>query len=172
MKKDASDHNLITTGRICGGIILVVGALWAPMVLKFGQIFSYFQECWAFIAVPVAVVFVTGVLWKRVNSTVAFWTLCLSFPMLILPYLLRIFKVQMNVFNVAGIVLIFTILFILVLTLATTRERHDRSGFIWNIRMSKLPPELTARDYRWYKNILFWSIFMVAVYVVIYSVFW
>ena len=117
-------------------------------------------------------VFVAGVLWKKVNSTAAFWTLCLSFPMLVLPYLLRIFNVRMNVFNVAGLVLAFTILFIILLTIFGRKEGEDRSDFIWNLRMSKLPAEITAKGYRWYKNLVFWSMIMVAVYVVIYVVFW
>jgi SSS family solute:Na+ symporter len=152
--------------------VLIIGALWAPMVLKFGQIFSYFQECWAFMAVPVAVVFMAGVLWKKVNSTAAFWTLCLSFPMLILPYLLRIFNVEMNVFNVAGIVFIIIVLFIILFTLLWKKEEPERTDFIWNLKMSSLPSEATAKGYKWYKNLVFWSIVMVAVYIFIYIVFW
>ena len=171
LNKNASQQELIRIGRICGGTVLIIGALWAPMVLKFGQIFSYFQECWAFIAVPVAVVFMAGVLWKRAGSSAAFWTLCLSFPMLILPYILRIIKVKMNVFNVAGIVLIITVLFIVILTLIRKKET-ERSDFSWNLKMSKLPAEETAKGYYWYKNLTLWSILMVVVYVVIYTVFW
>jgi len=172
LKKSASQYELIRIGRICGGVVLIIGALWAPMVLKFGQIFSYFQECWAFMAVPVAVVFMAGVLWKKVNSTAAFWTLCLSFPMLILPYLLRIFNVEMNVFNVAGIVFIIIVLFIILFTLLWKKEEPERTDFIWNLKMSSLPSEATAKGYKWYKNLVFWSIVMVAVYIFIYIVFW
>ncbi len=172
LKREASQKELIKVGRICGGVVLIIGALWAPMVLKFGQIFSYFQECWAFMAVPVAVVFVTGVLWKKVSGSAAFWTLCLSFPMLILPYLLRIFKVQMNVFNVAGIVLIITVLFIVLFTLIRKQKKTESTDLIWNLKMSKLPAEMTVKGYHWYKNLVLWSILMVVIYIIIYTVFW
>jgi SSS family solute:Na+ symporter len=171
LNKNATQQELIRMGRICGGAVLIIGALWAPMVLKFGHIFSYFQECWAFMAIPVAVVFMAGVLWKKVGSSAAFWTLCLSFPMLILPYLLRIFKVKLNVFNVAGIVLVICVLFIVIFTLIRKRE-EEKNDFIWNLKMSKLPAEITAKGYKWYKSVIFWSILMVLVYVIIYSVFW
>jgi SSS family solute:Na+ symporter len=172
LKKDASHKELILTGRICGAVVLLFSALWAPMVLKFGHIFSYFQECWAFMAVPVAVVFVAGVMWKRVTGTVAFWTLCLSFPMLVLPYLLRIFKVQMNVFNIAGIVLIITIAFIIIFTLLKNKRGTKESDIIWNPRMSRLPQDTRGLNSPWYRNLTFWSIVMIAVYLVIYIVWW
>jgi SSS family solute:Na+ symporter len=172
LKKDASNKELIRIGRICAGIVLLVSAFWAPMVLKFGHIFSYFQECWAFIAVPVAVVFVAGVMWKKVTGAAAFWTLCLSFPMLVLPYLLRIFKVQMNVFNVAGIVLIFTVAFIIFFTVLQKKAATKVSDIIWNVKMSRLPKESRGLLSPWYRNLTFWSIVMIAVYLVIYIIWW
>jgi len=172
LKKDASHKELIRTGRICSAMVLMVSAAWAPMVLKFGHIFSYFQECWAFIAVPVAVVFVAGVIWRKVTGAAAFWTLCLSFPMLVLPYLLRIFRVQMNVFNVAGIVLILAIAFLVLFTVFQGKGTAGESDIIWNVKMSRLLPEDRGLASPWYRNLTFWSIVMIAVYLVIYVVWW
>jgi hypothetical protein len=119
------------------------------------------------------VVFVAGVLWKRVTNKSALWTLLLSFPMLILPYLLRIFEVQMNVFNVAGLVLIGTILFLVLTSLltkpSTTQEGQD---YIWKFSMRHLPSELVAEGYPWTKSILFWTLVMVGIYITIYAIFW
>ena len=171
---DPTQKELIRVGRITGGIILVIGALWAPTVMKFGHIFSYFQECWAFIAVPVVVVFLAGVLWKKTSSNAAFWTLCLSFPMLILPYLLRILNVEMNVFNVAGLVLIGTVIFIIVLTNAGSRSPTEpiHSNFTWNINMSRIPMGAGIAAYPWYKSIVFWAVVMMLAYAFFYVIFW
>ena len=172
LKKDASQADLIKAGRLCAAVVLLFSAAWAPMVLKFGQIFSYFQECWAFIAIPVAVVFVAGVMWKKVPGSAAFWTLCLSFQMLVLPYLLRILKVEMNVFNVAGIVLLFTVAFLVLLTVLRKRTEAGHGDIIWNIRMSRIPAEARGVNAPWYRNLAFWIILMVAVYLAIYIIWW
>jgi SSS family solute:Na+ symporter len=173
IKKDATDREMIRTGRIASGIILIVGAAWAPMVLKFGHIFSYFQECWAFVSIPVAVIFLGGLLWKRVNSKTAFIMLLLSFPMFLAPYLLRILKVEMNVFNVAGFFLVGFILIFVVTTLLTrTTELEKEPALVWRPSMVKLPEGLTAINRIWYRNLFFWGSVMVALYVLIYIVFW
>jgi SSS family solute:Na+ symporter len=173
IRKDATDQEMIRTGRIASGIILIVGAAWAPMVLNFGHIFSYFQECWAFVSIPVAVIFVGGLLWKKVNSKTAFIMLLLSFPMFLTPYLLRLLKVEMNVFNVAGFVLVGFILVFIVTTLLTkSTELENKTTMIWRPSMIKLPEGLAAINRIWYRNLFFWGSVMVALYVLIYIVFW
>ena len=173
INKTASERQKIKIGRICGFVVLILGAIWAPIVLKFGHIFSYFQECWAFIAIPVAVVFVAGVLWKGVSDKAALWTLYLSFPMLVLPYLLRIFKVSMNVFNVAGIVFIFTVIFIIITSLLSRTVVSARAEeYHWTFAMRNLPAELVKKGYPWYKRVLFWVIVMSAIYLIIYISLW
>jgi SSS family solute:Na+ symporter len=173
INKDVSDRGMIKTGRIASGIILVIGAVWAPMVLKFGHIFSYFQECWAFVAIPVAVIFVGGLIWKKVNSITAYVMLLLSFPMFAIPYLLRILNIQMNVFNIAGLFLIgFIIVFIITALLTKSSESEEASTMIWRPSMMKLPRELVTINRIWYRNLFFWGSVMVALYVLIYIIFW
>jgi len=173
IRKDATDQEMIRTGRIASGIILIVGAAWAPMVLNFGHIFSYFQECWAFVSIPVAVIFVGGLLWKKVNSKTAFIMLLLSFPMFLTPYLLRLLKIEMNVFNVAGFVLVgFILVFIITTLLTKSTELENKTTMIWRPSMIKLPEGLTAINRIWYRNLFFWGSVMVALYILIYIVFW
>ena len=169
----ANDKAMIKTGRITSGVVLVLGALWAPMVNKFGQIFSYFQECWAFVAIPVVIVFLGGLIWKKVNSKVAFITLLLSFPMFVIPYLLRILNIQMNVFNVAGIVLIAMILLFILLCMFTSRKRPtEEHTLTWNYSMIKLPAQLSGFNKPWHRNLLFWGTVMILAYILIYIIFW
>ena len=88
--------------------------------------------------------------------------------MLILPYLLRIFNVGMNVFNVAGFVLIFTILFILIASLMTRKEKEETSEeFIWKSSMRFLPQDIIKKGYPLYKRIGFWIVIMSLIYIFI-----
>jgi len=173
LRPAAEDKELIRVGRIVSAVVLIVGALWAPTVMSFGHIFSYFQEGWAFIAIPIAVIFVLGGLWRRVTTTAALWTLLLSFPMLVLPYLLRALEVKMNVFNVAGFVLIFTLLFTVVLSLVT-REKHPegKEKFIWRPSMARLTWDPRIGELPWYRKLSFWTMVLVSMYVFIYATLW
>lgn len=173
INKNAGHEKMIRTGRITSTVVLVLGALWAPMVLKFGHIFSYFQECWAFVAIPVAVIFVGGLLWKKSNSNTAFIILLLTFPMFAIPYVLRIMKIQMNVFNVAGFVLAGVILLFIILNLLSSKKIMKADQLItWNVSMIKLPSQLSFYNKIWYKNLLFWGFLMVMFYVLLYIIFW
>jgi len=173
VNRNASTAQMIKIGRITGAVVLVIGGLWAPMVLKFGHIFSYFQECLVFIAIPSIVVFTAGVLSKRITNQAAFWTMLLSFPMFLVPYLLRLFQVRMNVFNFSGIVLAFVILFLLIMSAVTARTATEPpEGYIWRAAMRRLPAHLFPDGYPWYKRISLWAALMTFIYLIIYIIWW
>lgn len=172
IKKDATDKQMIRAGRIAGIAALLFAAIWAPFVMNFGQIFSYFQEGWAFIAIPVTIIFLLGIFWKGLTTTSAFLTLCLSFPLLALPYLLRLWKVEMNVYNVAGFVLVGCLVFTIITSVATKKAYQTKPEYLWSPSMLKLPAGIFPKGYNWYKRTGAWAIFLVAIYVFLYAVFW
>lgn len=171
IKKNATDRQMIKVGRVTAIAALLFAALWAPLVMNFGQIFSYFQEGWAFIAIPVTIIFLLGIFWNGLTTTSAFLTLCLSFPLLILPYLLRLWKVQMNVYDVAGFVFVGCLLFTIITSIATRKEYETKPGYLWSASMAKLPESIFPGGYPWYKSIEMWAVLLVIIYVVLYSVF-
>ena len=79
-RRDLSDAQIIRWGRVISGIVLAVGVAWTPVVGQWGSIFSYFQDCWVFLAVPITVVFVAALFWRRSNTPAASITLLLSPP--------------------------------------------------------------------------------------------
>ena len=173
IRPGATGKQMIRTGRITGAVVLVIGGLWAPVVLRFGHIFSYFQECLVFIAIPSIVVFAAGLLSKKISRTTAFWIMLLSFPMFFMPYLLRIFHVKMNVFNFSGIVLAIVILLTALLTLFTREQEPERTkDYVWNFSLRNLPAEITAGGYPLYKRISFWALVMTGIYLLIYILLW
>lgn len=162
---------LIRIGRLGSLAILAIGALWSPMVARFEYIFSYFQECWAFIAIPAAVIFVMGILWKGVTAKAAWYTLCLSFPMLVLPYVLRITGSAINVYHVAAFVLVFTVIFCWLMSLLTRAgaETSTRNEYVWKPSMAELSHEIFMNKYPWYKRVSLWAFAMVALYIFLYA---
>jgi SSS family solute:Na+ symporter len=80
LHRDASAKTLVTVGRLATVAIVGLGILWIPfMGLISGQLFTYIQSVQAYIAPPVAAVFLLGILWSRVNSQGAVAALAVGF---------------------------------------------------------------------------------------------
>ena len=173
LKKNISEKGLIRAGQICSVIVLILGALWAPMVERFDTIFEFFQKCWFFIAMPVATVFILAVGWKRATPTAALWTLMLCFPLFVLPYILRVgeqnYGWQVVEFNLAGIVFIIAFIFMVVVSLFTKPPKPEQvNGIVWKPSLIKPQKEDLGSDYRWYKNLWLWGTIWVAIFTAIY----
>jgi len=78
------EARLVRFGQWAGGAALLVGALFAPVVMKWDSIFRYCQDIWAPMAAPAVVVFMGGALWKpaRERGAVAcLWLSILTIPL-------------------------------------------------------------------------------------------
>src|ERR1043166_5293122 len=63
-----SEAKLVRLGRWSGAVALLIGAVLAPIVMRWQNIFRYAQDIWAPMAAPVVVVFLAGALWRRANE--------------------------------------------------------------------------------------------------------
>ena len=80
LKPNATELQLVTFGRVCTGIMVVLGVLWVPFIpLLSAQLFIYLQSVQAYISPPIAVCFIFGILWPRMNGTGAISSLLLGF---------------------------------------------------------------------------------------------
>jgi SSS family solute:Na+ symporter len=84
--KQWSEARLVSIGRWSGAIALLVGALFAPIVMKWENIFRYAQDVLAPMAAPVVVVFLAGALWKPARERAALF--CLWLALLSVPFVL------------------------------------------------------------------------------------
>ena len=86
-----SEARLVSVGRWSGAIALLVGAVLAPVVMRWENIFRYAQDILAPMASPVVVVFLAGALWKSANergALVCLWLSLLSAPFILLKAIL------------------------------------------------------------------------------------
>jgi len=103
-------------GRVTMFIIMLIAAVWAPMIGNFGGLWSYLQQMFAIIVPPIAVLFLVGMFYKQANGTGAYLTLIIGFILGIIFFLLRQsgvsgihFSVAVGImFAVCTAVLIFT----------------------------------------------------------------
>jgi len=70
LKPKASEQTLILVGRVATGIIVITGILWIPLmkVVSNGGLYKYLQSVQAYIAPPIAAVFLLGLFWSRINA--------------------------------------------------------------------------------------------------------
>jgi SSS family solute:Na+ symporter len=80
LKPDASDRQLVGFGRLATGVMVVLGILWVPFIhLLSSQLYIYLQSVQAYISPPIAVCFIFGILWPRLNGTGAISSLLVGF---------------------------------------------------------------------------------------------
>ena len=86
LKPKKSERELLTTGKIATGIIVVLGIVWIPIMERIGGgvMYQYLQNVQSYIAPPVTAVFLLGIIWKRVNAQAAISTLVAGLVLLIL----------------------------------------------------------------------------------------
>jgi solute:Na+ symporter, SSS family len=78
--REYSERTLLILSRVLVGVLMVVAVLWAPVILRFDTIVEYFQSFLGYVTMPIVVVLLGGIMWKRASSQAAFWTLALIAP--------------------------------------------------------------------------------------------
>ena len=92
-----SEERLVRVGRWSGGIALLIGAAFAPIVMRWESIFRYAQDIWAPMAAPVVVVFLCAAFWKsasRCGAIACLWVAILSVPFTLIKCILSDYGVH------------------------------------------------------------------------------
>eukprot|EP00794_Sanderia_malayensis_P008235 gene8235-9117_t len=81
IRKNAGTRELMIVGRLFIVVMCVIGICWVPIVSEFqgGQLFIYIQAVSAYLAPPVASVYLIAIFWKRSNEQGTFWGLMVGF---------------------------------------------------------------------------------------------
>jgi SSS family solute:Na+ symporter len=82
-RPEATQKTQIFVGRITLLAVFIMGALWAPMIGKFGNLYIYLQTVQAYLLMPFAGIFFAGVLWRRTTTTGVLS--CLGAAMIVCP---------------------------------------------------------------------------------------
>jgi solute:Na+ symporter, SSS family len=82
IRPEASERQLVNFGRIATGAMVLLGLLWVPFIhLLSAQLYIYLQSVQAYISPPIAVCFIFGILWPRVNGQGAISSLLAGFAL-------------------------------------------------------------------------------------------
>ena len=98
LNKNASEKQLVTTGRITALAALLISTAVAPQLKTLDQAYQYIQEYTGYIYPGTFLIFFCGLFWRKATANAALWTAILTIPLGILfkvinpemPFILRI----------------------------------------------------------------------------------
>ncbi len=91
VRPHASEKQLVNIGRLATVIMVILGLLWIPFMSRISsQLYVYLQSVQAYIAPPIAAVFLLGVFWKRINGQGAMAALLAGFALGATRFILEI----------------------------------------------------------------------------------
>jgi SSS family solute:Na+ symporter len=164
--KNKSDTHMVTVGRWSAFLILTVATLLAIWFTrqKLG-VFDVIQNVGAWVAAPIASLFLVGVMWGRATAAAATFVLWFGFPFtafveyvlfkhvaVLLPFdnwLNRTFVVWLTCMAAMVIVSLFT----------RAPAPEKLAGIIWSPKMAALPVSEHSRNRGFRSLFLWWAIF-------------
>lgn len=170
MNPGITDQEIAKYGRITTLILMVIAAVWAPMIREFDGIWVYLQQMFSIIVPPVVVIFLVGVFYKRGNGDGAFWTLIIGTILGVLLFVLGQYGLWNFHYttNVGLMVGVCTILFILIsqMTDPPSQEKID----LYTFRKELLNDGM--EDLSWYKDYRFHMVLLIILMAWIMIAFW
>ena len=82
-------RKLVLIGKVTSLAVIVIAALWAPNIGRFGSLLKYYQEMLSYIAPPVVAAFLVGIFSRRANGNGAFIGLLSGLAMAVVMLLWR-----------------------------------------------------------------------------------
>ncbi|MEW6236548.1 MAG: sodium/solute symporter [Candidatus Omnitrophota bacterium] len=169
-RPNATDAELVSTGRWSTFIVILIGTAFAPLLLMWeGGIFIYIQDMAAFLAPPVTVIFLAAFLWRKAHGRAAAFTLIFG---IFSGVCLKIFAETWGTQGVAQLKPLLNraavnwAICLAALTLATylipknAQEMYDPDA-IWNAQWGRLPESERVMN-RGRRNLMLWWAVMVA----------
>lgn len=83
LRPGMTSKQLVRAGQIATVVLVILAAAWAPMIETFRSLWTYLQQILAFISPPIVAAFVVGLFYKRANANGGFWSLVLSYVIVI-----------------------------------------------------------------------------------------
>lgn len=95
LRPQSSEAQLVLFGRVATGVMVLLGLAWVPFIhLISSQLYIYLQSVQAYISPPIAVCFILGILWPRMNGAGAISSLLTGFVLGSIRFVAEIFAAK------------------------------------------------------------------------------
>jgi solute:Na+ symporter, SSS family len=180
IRPEAGEKELVRVGMLATALLMCFGILYSPLIEHMGGIFKYFQTMAAYIAAPVATVYLFGVFWRRTTPAAALGILLGGIPLgLAIHWLIPVvFPAAViaqyslgNQFVEAGICQICCAILMVVISLATTpRPAAEIAPLLWQWKYLRLPADEPKRSF--FSSVPFWWALFVVFYIAVIAYLW
>jgi SSS family solute:Na+ symporter len=161
MNKNADSRKLVVVGKIASFTVILIAALWAPQIGKFGSLLKYYQEMLSYIAPPIVAAFLMGAFNKRVNGAGAFTGLMagLAIAVVMLFYKTQLFG-NMHFLLIVPFLFVISAGIIYVASLFTAAPAASKlSDTTFTLHDFRQETKL-LREVAWYRNYRFWALLL------------
>ena len=172
LDKRSDSKNLVKIGKITSCVVILIAAVWAPQIGKFGSLLKYYQEMLSYISPPIVAAFILGVFNKRTNANGAFIGLISG---LVVAVLLLFFKTHifgnLHFLLIVPFIFTFSLIVIYIASLFSSKPSIEK---LTNTTFSKedfIEEYYSLKGGAWYKNYLVWSFILLIICALIWFIF-
>jgi len=127
INKNASERQLVKTGRIIGIAAFLIAMLVAPALGTLDQAFQFIQEYTGFVSPGIVAIFLLGIFWKRATSSAALWAAILTIP---LSAIFKFITPDMAFLNRMGLVFIILVVIMVVISLLDPQSKDNTKAIV------------------------------------------
>jgi solute:Na+ symporter, SSS family len=161
--RDFSERQLLLMGRGLVATFMVIAALWAPVITTFDTLVEYFQSFLGYVTMPLVVVLLGGIFWRRATAAAAFWTFAGVGPLgLAAFFATEIFGVvEIQFLYGTGIMVLLSLVAFVAISLATPAPPQEQvaditwSPTVWRRESEELQGKPWYANYRVLSLIIF-----------------
>lgn len=170
--KKADSKKLVMVGKIAALVVIIIAALWAPQIGRFGSLLKYYQEMLSYISPPIVAAFLLGIFSKRVNGNGVFVGLIsgLAIAVLMLFFKSHIFG-DLHFLLIVPFILAISVLIMYLTSLffaTPAADKLENTTFSYKDLVAEFAKFKTEA---WYKNYLSWAIILLVLSTAIWLVF-
>ncbi len=139
--KQASEKQLVRTGRIAAAVSIIIGVILAPVLKSIDQVFQFIQDFTGYITPGIVTIFLAGLFYKKASSGSALWAAILSIPVSILLDALLPGMAFMN-----RVVIVFLVLavFIVIYSKLDRKKPSGEKLFTWKLAKTNIDFNIMA----------------------------
>lgn len=173
-KPNLTGKQLMVTGQWVTFGFMILAALWAPQIEKFGSLFKYLQRVLSYTVPPVVAMFLVGIFSRRANSKGAFASLLIGVALGIIFFISNeiIGLTDVHFLYIAPVLFIASVIVLLLVSYNSDPESPDKiDALIWS-KSSFKEETIELKKIPWYMNYRKQAIALAIITLTIVILFW
>lgn len=169
---NADSKKLVRIGKLASLVIIVIAAVWAPQIGKFGSLLKYYQEMLSYISPPIVAAFLLGIFSKRVNGNGIFIGLLSGLALAVV-----LLFVKDQIFSDMHFLMVVPCIFGVSIAIMYLGSLFSAAPDVKKLTDVTFSPKDLLTEFKglkvkeWYKNYLSWAIILLILSTIIWIVF-